>query len=544
MSKIVKKRKKHIKSPIGKSPGRGKTKIHRPTYETALTYKNMGMYQAAADNLSNILAQSPNHSEAHHLLAQIYSETRHYQQAITHGEKAIACAPGNPSYHLTVANSYMSAGDFSTAIKYFQKAADLGVKTPGLFINIGSCRLNGREFRQALDSYRQALAVDPGNHLAHYGIGLALHYSGETAEAISHIRESLRSDPRNPEAFRLLVHLEDTPAAAAEAAAMEKLAANAQLPVKDRINILFGLGLYYEKNQQYDEAFRYFLDGNLAKRSTYEYQTASDESLFGRLTATYSADTISQLSLAVESTITPIFIVGMPRSGSSLIEQILSSHSRVCSLGEVNFLESATGILDRYDGYPEMIAAMTEEQLLKIRNRYLSLAGSTIKGECSYFTDKMLWNFRHVGLISILFPDAIVIHSTRDPVATCFSCFKFLFGEYLPQLYNLEELGRYYLLYAGIMKHWNAILPDFIINVNYEKLVADPPGRIKELVESCSLSWEDSCLEYYKNKRPTRTTSAAQVRRPIYKSGVDLWKNYAPQLAPLIKVLKDGGLLS
>jgi hypothetical protein len=239
----------------------------------------------------------------------------------------------------------------------------------------------------------------------------------------------------------------------------------------------------------------------------------------------------------------PIFIVGMPRSGSTLLEQILASHSRVFGAGEINdFAKSAASLPGVSEDFPESVLILSDNELRHLGRRYVNSVTAKVPGVIR-ITDKMLSNFAYIGLIHLALPNARIIHACRDPVDTCLSCFSILFGDDQPYTYDLAELGRYYRAYERLMRHWRAVLPEGVmLDVCYEDVVANLERQARRLIGHCGLEWEDRCLEFHQTPRPVHTASVTQVRQPIYHDSVGRWRPYRDLLRPLLDTLQIDGI--
>ena len=259
-----------------------------------------------------------------------------------------------------------------------------------------------------------------------------------------------------------------------------------------------------------------------------------------RIRAVFTAELMHQKRDLGDPSMIPVFIVGMPRSGTTLVEQILASHPKVFGAGELSEFSKAVTSLGMPNGalsFPETVPGLSAEQLRQLGTSYLDAIEAAAPG-AERITDKMPANFRFVGLIHLALPNARIIHMRRDPVDTCLSCFSLLFVGDLPYCYDLGELGRYYRAYQTLMEHWRQVLPaGVMLEVQYEEVVADVERQARQIVAYCGLEWDDACLAFYRTQRPIRTSSAAQVRQPIYRTSVGRWKPYRHLLQPLIKEL-------
>ena len=297
----------------------------------------------------------------------------------------------------------------------------------------------------------------------------------------------------------------------------------------------------FENLERYDAAWQQYSLGNAAKRSVVNYDPDQFEHDNERIKATFSHTFFAGSAADKPTDRTPIFILGMPRSGSTLIEQILSSHSQVEGCGELPAIITLTSALTAKNRdslhYAEIAAQLNADELASLGKSYLQNAATHCSDECRYFTDKMPANFPHTGFIHSILPHAKIIDARRSPLATCVANYRQLFAQGKHQSYDLGELGEYYLQYVDMMAHWDNVLPGKILRVQYEDIVADLEGQIRRLLDFCDLPFESSCVEFYKNRRAVNTASAEQVREPLYASGVEFWKHYDPFLDELKNVL-------
>ena len=324
--------------------------------------------------------------------------------------------------------------------------------------------------------------------------------------------------------------------------AMEKLADDAKgLSDDDDIKLHFALAKAYDDLGSHERSFRHLQEGNARKRRLIAYDEAATIGQLVRIKHCFDADTMRRLGGAGNSSDLPIFIVGMPRSGTTLVEQILASHPEVYGAGELYDLDRITR--DLASGFPEIVADMSATQIDQLGTTYL--AGLKIEKKTGRrVTDKMTWNYRFLGLIRLILPNARIIHVRRDPTDTCMSCFSKLFGANQEFSYDLEELGRYYLAYQALMDHWHAVLPEeSMLEIVYEELIADFAVQTRRIIAYCGLDWNDACLDFHRTARPVLTASAVQVRLPLYRTATEHWHPYRAFAEPLIRAL-DGSARS
>ena len=328
---------------------------------------------------------------------------------------------------------------------------------------------------------------------------------------------------------------------------MEALAAKSDgLSKTDRMQLDFALGKAYADLKDYRRSFRHLLAGSAGKRATISYDESAAFALFDRIEATFSRDLIARKSGGGDPSASPIFVLGMPRSGTTLIEQIIASHPAVHGAGELQTLNDVILTVRGPDGstlpYPEFVAGIDAGALRQVGARYLALvrelAAKSGRADAAHVTDKMPSNYYFAGLIHLALPNATIIHTVRDPVDTCISCFSKLFSAEQNHTYDLGELGRYYKRYERLMAHWRRVLPQGrILDVRYEDVVADVEGQARRIIAHCRLPWDARCLSFHTTERPVRTASATQVRQPIYNSAVGRWRVYEQDIGPLLGAL-------
>ena len=313
----------------------------------------------------------------------------------------------------------------------------------------------------------------------------------------------------------------------------------------DRTQLHFAVAKAYADLERHREAFDHMLRGNKLKRGKIEYDEPANLALFDEIIGTVTKKLMREKKGQGASSKVPVFILGMPRSGTTLVEQILSSHPQVFGAGELREMHEVTQAMRRPDGsewpFPGFVPSMTAKELRAFGEEYVRRV-QALAPEASRVTDKMPSNFYYVGLIHLAMPNARIIHTMRDPIDTCLSCFSKLFSHEQNHTYDLGELGRFYRAYERLMAHWREILPKGVmIDVRYEDVVADLETQARRIIAHAGLEWDEACLAFHRNKRPVKTASATQVRRPIYKSSIGRWKPYEDLLAPLLKELRGQG---
>ncbi len=397
-----------------------------------------------------------------------------------------------------------------------------------------SARLLRQE--EALTAYERAARLKPGEPRLLMSIGHVHKTLGRRQESESAYKAALAVDVGMAEAWWSLADLKNYSFSDAEIATMLSLLASSKCRRPDAAQLHFALGKALEQRREYAEAFEHYARGNSLRRLDAPFDAENFERRTNRICSVFDASFFAERGGAGDPSRAPIFIVGLPRSGSTLIEQILASHSRVEGTMELpNILDLVREFDDMVagrDGYPESVRAVPAGHLKRLGTRYIEETACLRAGR-EYFTDKLPNNFSHVGLIHAILPRATIIDARRHPMDSCFSTFKQHFAEGQTFSYDLSDLGRYYRCYLALMDHWDAVLPGKVLHVQYEELVRDPETGIRRLLEHCRLPFEPACMAFHQTQRSVRTASAEQVRQPIYTSGVGYWRHFEPQLEPL-----------
>src|SRR5262249_37956297 len=390
---------------------------------------------------------------------------------------------------------------------------------------------------------------------AYKNMGNVLKELGHLQEARDAYLEALRLDPSVIGVYVNLADLKKFQPGDPHLAAMEALAARGDgLSKTNRMELDFALGKAYADLKDYSRSFAHLLAGNSAQRSTIAYDEQSTFALFDQIEQTFTDELIKAKTGGGDLSTIPIFIIGMPRSGTTLVEQIVASHPAVHGAGELQTLNDVALTVHGPHGntipYPAFVPALDASELRQVGAAYVaavrkvapsvrsSADGPRLEGH-KRVTDKMPSNYYFAGLIHLVLPNAKIIHTVRDPVDTCISCFSKLFSDEQNHTYDLGEIGRYYRRYEQLMAHWRRVLPaGRMLEVRYEEVVADVEKQARRIISYCDLAWDDRCLSFHQTNRPVRTASATQVRQPIYNSAIGRWKAYEQYLGALLEALR------
>ena len=491
----------------------------------------------------NFLTRHPQHIEAMRLLAEIASRLDVLDDAEFLLNSVLAFAP---DYHLAryeYAIVLHKRHKYAAALEQIQKllavdATHRAYRT--VYANI--CVGLGRH-EEALRVFRELSAESPKNPELHLSIAHALKTVGRQAQAIESYRAAAATRRNYGDAYWSLANLKTYRFTDEE---IERMRAEevAGTPRVDRYHLAFALGKAFEDRAEYSESFRYYQTGNALKRAECHYDPGALERALQRQMAVCTRELMDLRGGSGCQCADPIFIVGLPRAGSTLIEQILSSHSQVEGTMELaDIPRLAQRLQGRETGdaeprYPAVLADVTAEQFKRLGEKY-SADTKVYRTGKPFFIDKMPNNFRHLGLIHLILPNAKIIDARREAMACCFSNFKQLFASGQEFTYSLEDIGRYYRVYRDLMAHWDRVLPGKILRVEHEELVTDVEGNVRRILEFLGLSFEAACLEFYKTDRSVRTASSEQVRLPIFRESLDQWRNFELWLEPLRTALGE-----
>ncbi|WP_293453126.1 tetratricopeptide repeat-containing sulfotransferase family protein [Phenylobacterium sp.] len=482
----------------------------RPTDVAAIrmlaeTGMRLGRYDDAENLLARAVELAPTFAAARHNYATVLYRQNRPEAAVEQCDRLLADDPGNPAYRNL-------------------KAAALG--------RIG-------EYDRAIALYQAVLQGQPRQPKVWMSLGHALKTVGRQAESVEAYRRSLELAPQLGEAWWSLANLKTVEFAADDVAAMEAQLARADLTDEDRFHLEFALGKAREDAGDYEASFGHYARGNALRRQEIVYDAEETTGQVSRAKALFTPAFLDVRAGRGSPAPDPIFVVGLPRSGSTLVEQILSSHSQVEGTQE---LPDVIALARRLGGrvkrasegrYPEALGELSADELRALGEEYLDRARPHRKLGRPFFIDKMPNNWAHLGLILLALPNAKVIDARRHPLGCGFSAFKQHFARGQGFTYDLTDIGRYYADYVDLMAHFDAVRPGRVHRVIYEAMIADPEGETRALLAHCGLPFEAACLRFYENDRAVRTASSEQVRRPIFTDAAEHWRNYDAWLGPL-----------
>jgi tetratricopeptide (TPR) repeat protein len=529
----------------------------RTCYETAIALKSdfaeahnnlgitlhaIGLYAAAIPHYERVIALQPDHAAAYNNLGITLQALGRQQEAKASYERALAVDPDYVNAHNNLGNALYALDLYDQAIVHYQRALALKPDYAEAYNNVGNVLYALDRYEEAVTQYEQAVALKPDYADAYGNLGTALVAIGRLAAARQAFGTAIAIAPKRAVFYRYLSQCTTFGADDPHLQAMEELERDTiSLTVDDRIDLNFSLGNALAHLGQPERSFPHLRTANELKRGQIVYDETDALAMTDRICAVFTPELMRAKAGLGNPSPAPIFILGMSRSGSTLIEQILASHPDVSAAGEIDALTRAVNSLTRGDDgsarYPEMVRELDGAALRKIGAHYLDGLFARVPAALRV-TDKLPSNCFMAGLIHLVLPQARIIHTCRDPVDTCLSCFTTLFRDGHAWSYDLGELGRHYRSYAAVMAHWRAVLPQGVmLDVQYEDVVGDLEGQVRRILAHCGLAWNDACLAFHRTERLVRTASAAQVRQPLYHSSVGRWRAYRPLLQPLLDAL-------
>ncbi len=519
--------------------------VHDPRLRAAAAALRANDLPAAEGLLRAHLKQHETDVAALRMLAEVATRLRRFRDAQVLLERCLELAPSfRPAQHqLAVVLFRLAQAQQARSIveRLLQdEPSNLGYLSlqAAILAHLG-------DTADSIGVYERVLSRVPGNPRIWLSLGHALKAAGRFEESVQAYRKAAALEPRFGEAYWSLANLKTYRIPDADIAQMQQALQDPALGDEDRLHVEYALGKAFEDRRQFEAAFQSYARGARIRHRLYEYRPEEVSRYVQRCRDLLTADFFARRAGGGCAAADPIFIVGLPRSGSTLLEQILSSHSRVEGTMELANIptyarelgERRSGDRPGAEGYPEVLADLDEDERRTLGERFLAETRVQRKSAAPYFIDKLPNNFLHVGLIHLVLPNARIIDARRHPMACCFSNFKQHFARGQNFSYSLEDVGRFYRDYVHLMAHFDRVLPGRVHRVIYEQLVDDPDREVHRLLDYCGLEFESACLRFYENDRAVRTASSEQVRQPIFRSGVDHWVNFEPWLGPLKEAL-------
>ena len=564
-------------------------------------FREIGEHGQAIIHLKKAIDLDSAFTEGHYNLALTYNKNKDYKNATFYYNKTIEIDPNFFAAYNNLGVIYKNNRDIKTAFQYFKKAISINPKYLDAYLNLGYTHFQYGNVDEAFQNFNIVLTIDPSYIKAYIGIAIVMRRLNKQDEAISQLKKALVIKPDDPylldaigqtltelgkkeeaiEYFENTIKIKPSSYETIHSLALinpeskyltaiKKSLKDSNLNDNDKAHLHFSYGIISDKLKDFHSAFAEYKKANLIKRNEIPYKAGNDSAYVNKLTTTYTEEYVNKIKKYGVSSDLPIFIVGMPRSGTSLAEQILSSHNSIYGAGELNLIDKniegeILKKLNENNYNTKSIRNLSETTIKFILEDYLNELRKFSK-TASHITDKLPYNYLKIGLIKSLLPNSKIIHCKRNALDTCLSIYFSNFPSIANDIpssiplhdaliedeinnthshhinafsYDLLDIGKKYLTYEEIMVHWKNIFPDDIYQLNYEELILDQEKISRELINHIGLEWDPECLNFYKNKREVKTTSYLQVRKPIYSSSVERWKEYRKFLKPLILLLKN-----
>ena len=494
--------------------------------------QSQGKLEAAAASQERALDLKPNFAEACSNLGNVRHAQGRLADAVACYERALAIKPDYVDAHNNLGTALLDQSRIDEAVAHYERALALNPNYAAAHNNLGNALMRQDKIEDARLHYERALSLKPDYANAHNNLGNVLKEQGMFEGAMEHYGKAIAIKPDYAEAYLNRAELKRFQRGGTEFAELEKLAASNDLPADKALFIHFALAKALDDIGDYERAFEHMLQGNVLKRRQIAYQEDRALELVQRIRTVFDRSLFDRFEGAGHPSPIPVFVVGMPRSGSTLIEQILAGHPQIHGAGELTILEK----MEARD-FPQSIPGLDSASLRPLGETYLSRLPKVAESKVR-IVDKLPGNFLRIGLIRLILPNARIIHTTRHPIDTCLSCYSKLFTNGLLFSYDLGELGRYYRSYRELMDHWRRVLPpDAILDVSYEDVVDDLEAQARRLIDYCGLPWDDRCINFHRNARTVRTASSVQVRQPLFRSSIERWRHYESHLDSLLDEL-------
>lgn len=488
----------------------------------------------------------PNYASGWHTASQLALKLGNPAMALDAIREALRMEPEQVLWVLQEAQCLWRQGRTDEVRARVDALNDAELTTPYEYAALGLLLTNLGERHKAIDCYERAAEMGPDDARHAYNLASLQRTLGDFDAAEENFNKAIELDPADFEAYKLRSELRTWTPGRNHVDALEALLEKGIDEPHGRANVCYALAKELEDMGEPGRSFHYLARGATARRENMQYDLARDLGTIEAIRAAFSPELFQSAEPGYESA-EPVFVLGMPRTGTTLVERILASHSAVHAAGELTNFATQMMALARKNATEKpanrdaLVKLTTELDFAALGRAYVE-STRPFTGHTAKFIDKLPLNYLYVGLIRLALPNATIIHVQRDPMDTIYAVYKTLFTDAYPFSYDLEELARYYVAYHGLMQHWHTVLPGSICTVRYEQLVAEPEAEARRLVSACGLEWQAACLEFHKNRDASMTASSVQVRKPVYQSSVGRWRDYETQLQPAVDILRAAGI--
>ena len=502
----------------------------------AIRHVKAGRLKLAEESYKKVLKKDKNNIDALRLLGLLAFKTKDYEIAERLFLKVLQLDPSFSLAWDNLAKLYRIQNKLLKSIPAFENLIKLDPRNFEALVSLGTVFIKLSKYHEGIQLYEKSLKIKPENPRVYLSLGHALKTIGERKKSEAAYQNAIKYFSLSGEAYWSLANLKTYEFSDKEIINMES-SLTKNIHPNEMTQMHFALGKAYESKRQFDKSFEHYAEGNWQQRKQISYNAEDYKISIDELIDFFDKNKNLYNLKAQSNFDDPIFILGLPRSGSTMIEQILSSHSLIEGTQELpNILTISRDIklIDQKKGYPNNLLGLDQSSFDDLGKKYIDET-KWARSSTPYFIDKMPNNFVHIGLIKLILPKAKIIDARRNPMDTCFSCFKQYFAKGQHFTYDLDDIARYYKDYVRLMDYWKKLFPEEIFTINYEQVIDNPNDRIRDLLEFCNVKFEDSCINFHKSKRPVKTASSEQVRQPMYKTGLDYWKNYSNNLETLLK---------
>ena len=514
----------------------------RKTLAIAAEHQKAGRLKEAKALYREVLQVNPENVDALRMMGAAALSEGRIDEAERYFRKAVSHAPDFVGAIIDHGQALKEQNRFEEAIGCFHNAIEIEPGRVKAHFLLGSTLSPSALTYEAIEAFQHTLKLRPDHVGAQLGLGHVLKTVGRQDEAVSAYRECIRLRPNNGASYWSLANLKTYRLNSDDIQEMKAQLDDGDPDKESEVNFLFALAKATEDRGDFDAAWQYYEKGNSERRMMEYYDPVNAEDIHDRVIEVFDQGFLSEHGGQGHADPAPIFVIGLPRSGSTLIEQILASHSQVEGTSELPYIAHATGSLNlnRADGvnYPEAVRELGPDHFISLGKGYLRAAQMHRTEGAPRFIDKMPNNFPSVGLIHLILPNAKIIDARRHPLDSCLSCYRQLFARGQPFTYDLTDIGEYFLEYQRLMDHWHEVLPGRVLTVQYEDVVQDVENQVQRLLDYCELPWEDSCVRFFETDRPVRTASSEQVRQPVHTKSVNFWRNFEDKLDELKTVLE------
>jgi tetratricopeptide (TPR) repeat protein len=499
-----------------------------------------GRLKLAEETYKKVIKKDKDNIDALRLLGLLAFKTKDYDISERLFMRVLEIDPTFSLAWDNLAKLFRVQNKLSKSIPAFENLIKLDPYNFEALVSLGTIYIKLSKYHQGINLYEKSLTIKPENPRVYLSLGHALKTIGQREKSEIAYHNAIKFYPFSGEAYWSLANLKTYKFSKKEISNM-KLAINKNIHPNEQIQMHFALAKALESNNQFEDSFNHYKEGNWLQRKQIKYNSEEYKLSIDDLITFFKSNKDIFKSRANIKNDDPIFILGLPRSGSTLIEQILSSHSLIDGTQELpNIMAISRDIklIDPNNGYPNNLMDIDTSSFNDFGQKYIDET-RWARSSKPFFIDKMPNNFVHIGLIKLILPNAKIIDARRNPMDACFSCFKQYFAKGQHFTYDLDDIARYYKDYLRLMDFWNELFPREIFTINYEDIINNPNKKIRELLNFCNVEFESSCLDFHKSKRPVKTASSEQVRQPMYKTGLDYWKNYRNNLDILINHFPD-----